>query len=213
MHQRGENHQFPFKMKHADSNLVYKLLPSQLDLHNTSLTLVPTRVGSHLISSQRDFSTTHPHTLKPSIMAKDDPYEPKVRFFSPMPAGYVFVAKGDVFVTKNCRKKTHDAGKTLYVVIDKAKKVLGLRCPAQIHEAVEAENKATAGRRADAVQKRDTIVEGQFEQDILRLYPKTPEDEIPKIIKHSLAKRSGRVSVFIPFTANITSVTDREIGG
>jgi len=146
-------------------------------------------------------------------MAKDDPHEPKVRFFSPMPAGYVFVAKGDVFVTKNCRKKTHDAGKTLYVVIDKAKKVLGLRCPAQIHEAVEAENKATAGRRADAVQKRDTIVEGQFEQDILRLYPKTPDEEIPKIIKHSLAKRSGRVSVFLPFTANITSVTDREIGG
>lgn len=130
-------------------------------------------------------------------MARDDPHEPKVRFFSPMPADYVFVPKGDVFVTKNCRKKTHDAGQTLYVVLDKAKKVLGLRCPAQIQEAVEAENKSTAGRRAEAVQKRDTAVEGKFEQDLLRLYPETPEEEIPKIVKHSLMKRSRRVSLFV----------------
>ncbi|KAM7192763.1 DUF2293 domain containing protein [Naviculisporaceae sp. PSN 640] len=140
-------------------------------------------------------------------MAKaDDPDEPRVRFFSTMPSGYVFVPKGDVFITKNCRLKTHDAGRKLYVVIDKAKKVIGLRCPAEIYAAVEAENKATAGRRAEAVQKRDATVQGKFEKDILRLYPKTPEAEIPKIVHHALKKRSRRVGT------RTTIDTDKKVG-
>ncbi|KAK4217417.1 hypothetical protein QBC37DRAFT_415082 [Rhypophila decipiens] len=136
----------------------------------------------------------------------DDSDEPRVRFFSNMPDGYVFVTKGDVFVTKNCRLQTHDAGRTLYVVVDKANKVLGLRCPAEIYAAVEAENKATAGRRAEAVQKRDAVVHGKFEADILRLYPKTPAAEIPKIVSHALKKRSRRVGT------RTTIDTDKKVG-
>lgn len=140
-------------------------------------------------------------------MAKTDgPGEPSVRFFSPMPSGYVFVPKGDVFVTKNCRRKTHNAGRKLYVVIDKTKKVIGLRCPAEIYAAVEAESKATAGRRAEGVQKRDAIVQGKFEKDILRFYPKTPGAEIPKIAKHALKKRSRRVGT------RTTIDTDKKVG-
>ncbi|KAK3313732.1 hypothetical protein B0H66DRAFT_606978 [Apodospora peruviana] len=119
--------------------------------------------------------------------------EPKVRFFDPMPKGYVFVPKGNVFVTKICRKKTHELRQTLYEVIDKHKKTLGLRCPAHVLAVVEAEDVASAERRAEAVRKRDGVVQGKFADEILRLYPKTPTEEIPKIVKHSLTKRSGRV--------------------
>ncbi|KAK0711703.1 hypothetical protein B0H67DRAFT_455409, partial [Lasiosphaeris hirsuta] len=119
--------------------------------------------------------------------------EPEVRFFSPMPSGYQFVPKGDVYITKNCRQKTHAAGQTLYVVFDKANRPLGLRCPAWVHDAVVAEHRATAAKRASAVQKRDAALEGTFEQELVRLFPQTPRGEIPKILNQALKKHSRRV--------------------
>ncbi|KAK4246169.1 hypothetical protein C7999DRAFT_42393 [Corynascus novoguineensis] len=119
--------------------------------------------------------------------------EPEVRRHSPMPKGYKFVAKGDVYIIKHCRKKTHEAGKTLYVVVDKKGKPMGLRCPAYIHNAVMRENEATASQRAEAVQKRDTAIQEGFENAIVKLFPKIPKGEVLQILKHSLKKHSRRV--------------------
>jgi hypothetical protein len=121
------------------------------------------------------------------------PDEPEVRAHGPMPKGYRFVPKGNVYITKNCRKKTHDADKTLYVVVDKRDKPLGLRCPAYIYHAVMREHKATAEQRAAAVQKRDAAIEESFEEAMVTLFPKIPKAEIPQILKHSLKKHSRRV--------------------
>jgi len=126
-------------------------------------------------------------------MASPEPYEPQVGPFVPIPPGYQFVPKGDVYITKNCRVKTHEAGKTLYVVVNKNKKTLGLRCPKKIFEAVAAEHKATATKRAEAVQKRDDAIYDKFEEVLADLFPKTPKELIPQILKHALQKRSGRV--------------------
>ncbi|KAG7290196.1 hypothetical protein NEMBOFW57_000194 [Staphylotrichum longicolle] len=119
--------------------------------------------------------------------------EREVRFHDSMPKGYVFVPKGNVYITKNCRKKTHEADKTLYVVVDKRNKPIGLRCPANIYSTVMSQNKATAAQRAEAVQKRDAAIEENFEDAIVKLFPKIPKAEIPQIIKHSLKKHSRRV--------------------
>ncbi|KAK3356893.1 hypothetical protein B0T25DRAFT_141143 [Lasiosphaeria hispida] len=119
--------------------------------------------------------------------------EPEVRFFSPMPDGYQFVPKGDVYITKNCRKRTHEAGQTLYVVVNKANKPLGLRCPIPVYHAVVTEHHATATKRASAVQKRDAAIEDTFEQELVNLFPQTPQGEIPKILNQALKKRSRRV--------------------
>jgi hypothetical protein len=121
------------------------------------------------------------------------PDEPEVRAHDPMPKGYRFVPKGNVYITKNCRKKTHDADKTLYVVVDKRDKPLGLRCPAYIYHAVIREHKATAEQRAAAVQKRDAAIEESFEEAMVTLFPKIPKAEIPQILRHSLKKHSRRV--------------------
>lgn len=122
-----------------------------------------------------------------------DPDEPEVQADEPMPKGYKFVPKGDVYVTKHCRKKTHEAEKTLYVVLDKNNKPIGLRCPTYIYNAVMGQNKATASRRAEAVQKRDAAIEENFEDAILKLFPTIPKAEIPQILKQSLKKHSRRV--------------------
>jgi hypothetical protein len=122
-----------------------------------------------------------------------DPDEPEVRSHDAMPKGYSFVPKGNVYITKNCRKKTHEAEKTLYVVVDKTGKPMGMRCPTYIHKAVMSEDKATASQRAQAVQKRDTAIEENFEEAIVKLFPEIPKTSIPQIIKHALKKHSRRV--------------------
>ncbi|KAL2142854.1 hypothetical protein VTI28DRAFT_685 [Corynascus sepedonium] len=119
--------------------------------------------------------------------------EPEVRAHSPMPKAYKFVPKGDVYITKHCRKKTHETGKTLYVVVDKKGKPMGLRCPAYIYNAVMRENEATASQRAEAVRKRDTAIQEGFEKAIVKLFPKIPKGEVLQILEHSLKKHSRRV--------------------
>jgi hypothetical protein len=126
-------------------------------------------------------------------MAAADPDEAEVGVHEQMPQGYRFVPKGNVYITKNCRKQTHEAKKRLYVVLDKRNKPIGLRCPVYIHDAVMEQNLATAAQRATAVQKRDTAIEEGFEEVMLKLFPKIPKATIPQILKHSLKKHSGRV--------------------
>ncbi|KAB5557845.1 hypothetical protein GE09DRAFT_88767 [Coniochaeta sp. 2T2.1] len=126
-------------------------------------------------------------------MAPHSIVEPLVRFFSPMPKDYQFVPKGDVYVTGNVRKRTHAIGATLFVVIDKHKKPIGLRCPKSIYEEVTADAAETASRRAAVVQSRDVAVEREFESELLRLYPKVPRQDAANILKRALEKRSRRV--------------------
>ncbi|KAK4124047.1 hypothetical protein N657DRAFT_547818, partial [Parathielavia appendiculata] len=115
----------------------------------------------------------------------------------PMLKGYRFVPKGNVYITRHCRKRTHEADKTLYVVVDKKdkkdNKPLGLRCPAHIYHAAMREHATTAAQRADAVQKRDAAISENFESAILKLFPKIPMTEVPQILKHSRKKHSWRV--------------------
>ncbi|KAK3956937.1 hypothetical protein QBC32DRAFT_57073 [Pseudoneurospora amorphoporcata] len=122
-----------------------------------------------------------------------DEHEPEARFHDSMPIGYVFVPKGDVYITKHCRRETHSANLTVYVVVNNRRKPIGLRCPASIVEAVQESNQATAAKRAEAVQKRDAAIEGDFKEALKRLFPNTPEESIPKLVSHALKKRSRRV--------------------
>ncbi|OIW34136.1 hypothetical protein CONLIGDRAFT_212473 [Coniochaeta ligniaria NRRL 30616] len=119
--------------------------------------------------------------------------EPQVRFFSPMPNDYHFVPKGDVYITSNVRKRTHAVGATLYVVVDKHRKPIGLRCPTSIYQEVTAAAQASAANRAAVVQSRDAAVEREFEAELLRLYPDLPRQDVSKILKQALEKRSRRV--------------------
>ncbi|KAK0646721.1 hypothetical protein B0T16DRAFT_304031, partial [Cercophora newfieldiana] len=119
--------------------------------------------------------------------------EIQVRPFAAMPAGYRFVPKGDPYITRNCRVRTHEARKQLYIVVNDKKTKLGLRCPKHIYQAVLAESKATANKRAEAVKKRDNAMYDKFEEALLQMFPKCPKDKIPQILKHALQKRSGRV--------------------
>lgn len=109
-----------------------------------------------------------------------------------MPKGYGFLRKGNPFMTGLCRRKTLDAKKTLYVVVKQGKQE-GLRAPKWILHQVFSEEKATRERRRGAVERRDAATEDAFAATIKRLFAKIPEEDLNKILRHALRKRSGRV--------------------
>ncbi|UKZ76398.1 hypothetical protein TrVFT333_004102 [Trichoderma virens FT-333] len=118
--------------------------------------------------------------------------EPTVSPETPMPKGYGFLKKGNTFMTALCRKKTHAAGKTLYIV-SKSGKPEGLRAPIWILQQVRSEEKTTRDKRRGVVQRRDAATEDAFERAILRLFANIPKRDLTTILKRTLRKRSGRV--------------------
>ncbi|KAH9430036.1 hypothetical protein MCOR02_009758 [Pyricularia oryzae] len=123
--------------------------------------------------------------------------EPMVTASTPMPPGYRFVSKGNVYITKNCRKNTQAAGKTVYVVVESLKtkrvKTLGIRVPTDIYSEVAESERQTRTARATNVQKRDDAGLRAFELELRRLFPQAPADAAETVARHALVKRSRRV--------------------
>ncbi|KAK5078961.1 hypothetical protein LTR64_002619 [Lithohypha guttulata] len=126
-------------------------------------------------------------------MAISTPQELAVSPSASMPKGYSFVKKGDVYVTKNCRKLTHDSGSQVYIVQSEKKTTLGIRVPRTIHNQVLTLNTATKAARTAAVAKKDGALETKTCAELLRLYHRIPKERIAMILKHTLKKNSGRV--------------------
>lgn len=120
---------------------------------------------------------------------------------APMPKGYTFVSKGNVYITAHCRSATYAANKPLYVVTKKTGparsskgSVLGLRCPIYIAKAVREDERASRSTRHEATAKRDDALASAFKDALLAAYPETPRDRVPQIIKHAMTKKQGRVA-------------------
>ncbi|RYP68028.1 hypothetical protein DL770_008520 [Monosporascus sp. CRB-9-2] len=121
--------------------------------------------------------------------------EPTVRFSSPMPEGYTFVPKGNVYMTSHCRKQTLAADETVFRVLANGArgKAVGIRVPARVHEAVRASHDATRHERARAVRKKDARLESAFLDALLGLFPRAPAAELRGVAVRATWKRSGRV--------------------
>lgn len=119
--------------------------------------------------------------------------EPVVRTGTPMPEGYVFVPKGNVYTTAQCRKQTQAADRIVYVVLDKNKRTVGLRVPAFVRDTVAGLEAATREDRASAVQKHDASLELKFRRAVKKLFPDAPDGAVPKVVARAMEKGSGRV--------------------
>ncbi|KAK8137323.1 hypothetical protein PG984_005263 [Apiospora sp. TS-2023a] len=120
-------------------------------------------------------------------------HEPVVKVSSPLPKGYIFVPKGNVYITANCRRLTQAAKKTVYAVINHQRRSLGIRVPTSIHAQVVQDERASRADRTSAVQKRDAAMEKQFREAILDQFPKTPAASVPLVVKRAMLKGSRRV--------------------
>ncbi|KAF3009492.1 hypothetical protein E8E13_003349 [Curvularia kusanoi] len=119
--------------------------------------------------------------------------ETRVSADEPMPKGYGLLPKGIPYKTLHCRKLTHAAGKTLYIVIDAQKRQLGLRAPKYILREVRQQAKDTLSARRAAVQKRDQSALRAAAGELEKQFPKLPKEEKSMILDHGFRKYSGRV--------------------
>jgi hypothetical protein len=120
------------------------------------------------------------------------PKEPIVSLGTPMPKGYGFLKKGYAYKTALCRRETHNAGKTLYVVKE-GSQILGLRAPKPILAKVHQQEMATRSDRRECVAKRDDQDQERFLKVIQEQYPRIPAEDADQIAKWAMRKRSGRV--------------------
>jgi hypothetical protein len=111
---------------------------------------------------------------------------------TPMPKGYAFLPKGIAYKTLHCRKLTREAGKSLYVVVDK-NKTLGLRAPQAVVSAVHFKAKDTLATRRAAVQKRDNSDISKATTELQKQFPTMPDVDKGLVLKHGFKKYSGRV--------------------
>ncbi|RHZ50038.1 DUF2293 domain-containing protein [Aspergillus thermomutatus] len=112
----------------------------------------------------------------------------------PLPENYVFVPKGDVYITRHCRTQTKESHRVVYVVYNKAgKRNIGLRVPKDVYAAVLKSAAATADSRAHAVKTRDEKDLSRARQILRNKFPLMPAESLETIVDHAFLKRSGRV--------------------
>lgn len=110
-----------------------------------------------------------------------------------LPNGYSFVPKGNVFITSNCRKKTQESGRSVYLVIEGKKKQIGLGVPTEIYLAVQFKEMETRAERAANVVKRDEGMAKGFQKEIMNIFPQIPADALRNVAKIALQKGKGKV--------------------
>ncbi|KAF7128541.1 hypothetical protein CNMCM5793_003329 [Aspergillus hiratsukae] len=122
----------------------------------------------------------------------------------PLPENYVFVPKGDVYITRHCRTQTKEFRRVVYVVYNNAgKQKVGLRVPKDVYAAVLKSAAATADSRAEAVKTRDEKDLSRARQILRNKFPLMPAESLETIVDHAFLKRSGRVG-------RTTRMTDEE---
>lgn len=120
--------------------------------------------------------------------------EDRVTASTPMPKGYGFLRKGIRYKTLHCRRLTHEAGKTLYVVVSDAKKVqIGIRVPIFILKQVHKQANETLCSRRASTEKRDATLLATASSELQKKFPQILEDEAKMVLKHGFKKNSGRV--------------------
>ena len=132
-----------------------------------------------------------------------------------MPESYVFVPKGDIYITRHCRAKAKKARQVVYAVYvspasfcicvsksinvltalqdNAGKRVQGIRVPADVYAEVSKLAVLTAKERASAVEARDTKFVARGRELLRSQFPHMPDKSLELIIEHSFLKGSGRV--------------------
>ncbi|KAJ5648862.1 uncharacterized protein N7484_002585 [Penicillium longicatenatum] len=124
----------------------------------------------------------------------NDPLEENIFERAAMPEDYVFVPKGNVYITRHCRTDTKTSNRVVYLVYDKAaKRTLGIRVPDEIHKNVSKRATLTAEKRASAVQVRDETFIMRGRALLYNEFPLMPHETLETILNHAFLKGSGRV--------------------
>ncbi|KAI9690847.1 MAG: hypothetical protein M1822_008466 [Bathelium mastoideum] len=110
------------------------------------------------------------------------------------PKGFVFVPKGDVFVTRKCTTLSTESGTPAQVVCDPHTGTrLGLYVHQPIHATVLAAASASAAPRAAARARRDAADLRQARTALQARYASMPDRDVDAVLARAFAKHSGNV--------------------
>ncbi|ODH12767.1 hypothetical protein ACO22_07937, partial [Paracoccidioides brasiliensis] len=71
------------------------------------------------------------------------------------PPGYVFVPKGDVYITRNCRSRSRETKQMVYTVYNpQTRRTLDLDAPSQTHATITQSASSTLAARTTSSPKR-----------------------------------------------------------
>ncbi|KAF2233313.1 hypothetical protein EV356DRAFT_213825 [Viridothelium virens] len=119
---------------------------------------------------------------------------PSVRDPNRPPPGFVFVPKGDVFITRKCTTLSSESGVPAEIVYDPTTHLrLGLYVHRPIHNAVLAVARATASTRAAAVERKDAADLSKARVALGERYVAMPAADMDAILARAFAKGSGNV--------------------
>ncbi|KAF7164276.1 hypothetical protein CNMCM5623_008916 [Aspergillus felis] len=123
-----------------------------------------------------------------------DPLEENCLDREPLRENYVFVPKGDVYITRHCRTQTKESRRIVFVVYNNTgKRNIGLRVPKDVYTTVLKSAAVTADSRALAVKTRDVKDLSRARQILRNKFPLMPAESLETILDHAFLKRSGRV--------------------
>ncbi|KAJ5359681.1 uncharacterized protein N7496_012094 [Penicillium cataractarum] len=113
---------------------------------------------------------------------------------APMPEGYSFVPKGDIFITLKCRMKTWESKQIVYNVYNGLTQIpVGIRVPSGIYAEVLAKSKETERPRAFAANPRYTNSQDPARTLLRRHFPMMPGHILDSIVEYAFQEGSGRV--------------------
>ena len=146
---------------------------------------------------ERKLSTQDGTVFDCKIISTDDPLENLCVSSNtkncPIP-NYVFVPKGNVYITKKSKTLTQDAGLTVYIAIDpRTETRRGLYVPSPIYQQVLSLNAATSSARAAAVLEKDSRDLDKTKLLLTTLYPRMPSHDLTAVLAHAFRKGSKRV--------------------
>ncbi|RDW76730.1 DUF2293 domain-containing protein [Aspergillus mulundensis] len=164
-------------------------------IENLSLMIAKSKKTTPKVATS---NPTNPQKCKaPTEWPSSEPFEKLSKNClerAPMPADYVFVPRGNVYVTRHCRSQTKQDHRLVYKVYDNSgKKPLGIRVPANVHTAVLQSAEDTAESRANAVKARDEKEQAHYREVLSKQFPLMPVESLNTILDHAFLKGSGRV--------------------
>ncbi|EDN05551.1 predicted protein [Histoplasma mississippiense (nom. inval.)] len=101
--------------------------------------------------------------------------------------GYIFIPKGDVYITRNCRSLSHDAKQTVYTNphTQRTPPKSTPPSPKTAASTLHARSRAVAQKDARDTSRARTLLRAQF--------PAMPAETLEKVLGHAFLKGSRRL--------------------
>ncbi|KAF8543796.1 hypothetical protein BDD12DRAFT_818908 [Trichophaea hybrida] len=112
---------------------------------------------------------------------------------NPVVPGYVYVPKGNVYITRTAKKYTKELGKVVYIVRNTSKSPLGIQVPEEIHEKAVEHERLTREDRGYILKQKEARQKREALQCLEGMFGKMPEKDREDIVAHTMKTSSGRV--------------------